>query len=123
MTFTPDRGAYIRSHVRLAAICMAGAMGVLWLLGDPNIWVGAVAGLAAISLRGWFLMSEELAAIWQISGDRLEGPAGRAVPLAEIALVRSLGSFVQVVTRSGDKHLIKYQSDPAATVVAIETAC
>ncbi len=122
MTFAPDRDTYIRSHIRLAAICMAGAMAVLWLMGDPNVWVGAVAGLAAISLRGWYLMSDELEAVWQITGDTLIGPAGRAVPLSEIALVRSLGSFVQVVTQSGDKHLIKYQSDPAATVAAIESA-
>ena len=120
--FTPDRDAYIRSHVRLAAICMAGAMAVLWIIGDANIWVGAVAGLAAIGLRGWYLMSEELAVVWKIEGDALTGPAERHILLNQISQVRSMGSFVQVVTSSGDKHLIKYQADPAATVATIDRA-
>lgn len=120
--FFPDRNAYIQSHIRLAALCMAGAMAVLWVIGDPHLWAGAIAGLGAIAFRGWFLASEELTAEWEISGGQLTGPAGRTVPLAQIETVRSLGSFVQVVTTSGDKYLIKYQADPAATIAAIERA-
>ena len=33
-----------------------------------------------------------------------------------------MGSFVQVITRSGDKHLIKYQADPGATIAALRRA-
>ena len=120
--FAPDRDTYVRSHVRLAAIAMGGAMAVLWAMGDPNIWVGAVAGLGAIALRGWYLASEELAADWHLSDDALDGPQKRHVPLRSVSKVRSMGSFVQVVTDSGDKHLIKYQADPASTVAAIEKA-
>lgn len=118
--FTPDRDVYIRSHIRLAALCMAGAMAVLWLLGDPNIWTGAIAGLGAITLRGWYLASEELSAGWTLGPEGLRGSRGQSIAASDIAQVRSLGSFVQIITKSGDKHLIKYQADPAATKAEIE---
>ena len=120
--FTADRSAYIRAHAWLAALAMAGAMGVLWAMGERHVWTGAVAGLGAIALRGWYLASEELAAAWEIEGDTLTGPGGRRVPLDRIETVRKMGSFVQVITKTGDKHLIKYQADPDATVAAIERA-
>ncbi|WP_425043198.1 hypothetical protein [Primorskyibacter sp. S87] len=119
--FPADRQAYIRSHAWLAALGMAGAMAVLWLIGNPHVWTGAVAGLAAVAVRGWYLASDELAVVWEIDGGTLRG-AGRNVPLNQIEKVRSMGSFVQIITGSGDKHLIKYQADPAATVQAIERA-
>ncbi len=121
--FPADRQAYIQSHVKLAAFAMAGAMGVLWLLDDPNIWTGAVAGLGAIAFRGWFMASEQLAVVWEIRDGALIGPMERRIPLDQVATVRSMASFVQIITKNGDKHLIKYQADPAATVVAIERAC
>jgi len=119
-TFKPDRSAYVRAHAWMAAIGMGGAMAVLWLLDSPHIWTGAVGGLAAIGLRGWYMASEELAVVWTLNNDTLSGPAGRAVPVTQIDSVRTMGSYVQVITRSGDKHLIKYQADPAATLNAIE---
>jgi len=121
-TFTPDRNVYIRSQVRVAAMAMAGAMGVLWLLGDPNIWVGAVAGLGAIGLRGWYLASEEMAATWQLDGDTLHGPSGRVVRLKTIERLRSMGNVVQIITHDGDKHLIKYLDTPADAIASIEFA-
>lgn len=120
--FVPDRATYIRTNLWLAAAAMAAAMAVLWLMGEGNIWTGAVGGLAAIALRGWYLADEELAAEWRIEGDSLRGPGGRTVRLDQIDKVRSLGPAVQVVTRSGDKHLIKHQPDPARTVAQIEAA-
>jgi len=120
--FTADRAAYIRNHAWLAALGMAGAMAFLWVMGNPYIWTGAPAGLLAIILRGWYLASEELNVVWQIDDTTLSGPAGRSVPLSQIKTVRTIGSFVQVITQSGDKYLIKYQANPAATVTAIERA-
>jgi hypothetical protein len=120
--FTPDRDTYIRNQIRLAAIAMAAAMAVLWLIGDSNIWVGAVAGLAAIALRGWYLASEELAAVWTLQGRDLSGPGGRHVTLGQIDKVRSLGNLVQIITSNGDKHLIKHLADPAAAIATIESA-
>ena len=121
-TFRPDRATYIRAHAWMAAIAMAGAMIVLWLIGSPHIWTGAVAGLAAIAVRGWYLASEELAVEWTLEAGVLSGPAERRVPLSSIAKINTMGGYVQIVTQAGDKHLIKYQADPAATIAAIESA-
>jgi hypothetical protein len=49
-------------------------------------------------------------------------PGGRDIPLGRIARVRHIFSAVQVVTDTGDKHLIKYQADTAGTSAAIEGA-
>jgi hypothetical protein len=122
ITFTPDRSAYIRAHAWMAAFAMAAGMGVLWAAGNPHVWTGAIGGLAAIALRGWYLASEELAVVWTISGGVLTGPAERSVPLHDIETIRSMGGYVQVITKGGDKHLIKYQADPASTLSAIERA-
>lgn len=122
VTFAPDKGAYIRTNAWLAAVAMAGAMIVLWLIGNPFPWTGAPAGLAAISLRAWYLASEELVATWEMTDNALTGPGPRKVALTQIEAVNTMGSFVQIVTKSGDKHLIKYQANPAATKAAIERA-
>ncbi|MEX5599963.1 hypothetical protein [Pseudophaeobacter sp. C1-32P7] len=122
ITFTPDRSAYIRAHAWMAAFAMAAGMGILWAAGNPHIWTGAIGGLAAIALRGWYLASEEMAVVWRIADGVLTGPAERRVPLGEIETARSMGSYVQIITRGGDKHLIKYQADPAVTLSAIERA-
>lgn len=120
--FKTDRAVYFESHLKLAAIAMGGAMLALWLMGNPNVWTGAVAGLGAIALRGWYLRSEDLSAVWELRDGILTGPGGRRVPIDQIETMRSMGSFVQVITRSGDKHLIKYQADPGATIAALRRA-
>lgn len=120
--FAPDKGAYIRTNAWLAAAAMAGAMIILWLIGNPYVWTGAPAGLAAIGLRAWYLASEELTAAWEMTDTMLAGPSPRKVALNQIEAVNTMGSFVQLVTKGGDKHLIKYQADPAATKAAIERA-
>ncbi|MVO15143.1 hypothetical protein [Parasedimentitalea huanghaiensis] len=120
--FTPDRTAYIRSHAWMAALAMAAGMVILWAMGNPHVWTGAIGGLGAIILRGWYLMSEEMAVVWTLADTSLTGPAERNIPLAQIERVHTMGSYVQVVTKSGDKHLIKYQADPDATSRIIESA-
>lgn len=122
MTFAPDRATYVQSHVTLAAIAMAGAMLLLWLTGTPHVWTGAVGGLAAVGARGWYLMDEELGHTWELTAEGLRGPDLRYVALDDIAKIRRIGSAVQIVTRSGDKHLIKFQAEPAATTARIEAA-
>ncbi|KAE9632622.1 hypothetical protein FEE96_02255 [Parasedimentitalea maritima] len=118
--FTPDRTAYIRSHAWMAALAMAAGMVILWAMGNPHVWTGAIGGLGAIILRGWYLMSEEMAVVWTLADTSLTGPAERNIPLAQIERVRTMGSYVQVVTKSGDKHLIKYQADPTETANRIK---
>ncbi|MFO7759550.1 MAG: hypothetical protein R6V26_13935 [Roseovarius sp.] len=120
--FHPDRTTYWRDHAWLAVGAMALGMGVLWAMGNPHVWTGAVGGLAAIGVRAFYVASDELQARWDLTDRRLLGPQTRAVRLSEIATVRRLGSAVQVVTASGDKHLIKYQADGPATRARIERA-
>ena len=121
-SFHPDRATYFRDHAWLAAGAMALGMAILWAIGNPHLWTGAVGGLAAIAVRAFYVASDELSARWDLTDRRLLGPQTRVVRLNEIAQLRTLGSAVQVVTRSGDKHLLKYQSDRDATRARIEAA-
>ncbi|MCF6233180.1 MAG: hypothetical protein L3J36_08800 [Rhodobacteraceae bacterium] len=120
--FTADRTAYLRHHAWLAVAGMGCATALLWLMGNPDFWTGAPAGLVAIVLRGWYLASEELGVTWEVGDTTLVGPAERNIRLTEIQTLRSMGSFVQVITRTGDKHLIKYQADPDDTIARIKAA-
>ncbi|WP_135504513.1 hypothetical protein [Roseovarius aestuariivivens] len=121
-SFGSDRATYWRDHAWLAVAAMALGMAILWALGNPHVWTGAVGGLAAVAVRAGYLASDEAAARWDMTDRRLLGPGVRAVPLSEIATVRTLGSAVQVVTHSGDKHLLKYQPDKEATAARIRAA-
>lgn len=121
-TFRADRATYIRTHAAMAALAMGAGMMILWIMGNPYVWTGAIGGLAAVAVRGWYLMDEELAHEWDIVEGSLHGPAGRIVPLDQIAKLRAIGSAVQIITRAGDKHLIKFQPDPQATIDTIEAA-
>ncbi|SHM49572.1 hypothetical protein SAMN05443432_10895 [Roseovarius litoreus] len=121
-SFHPDRATYWRDHAWLAAAAMAIGMAILWVMGNPHVWTGAVGGLAAVAVRAFYVASDEMQARWDLTDRRLLGPQTRAVLLADIARVRTLGSAVQIVTRSGDKHLLKYQPDRDATRQRIQTA-
>ena len=59
-SFHPDRATYWRDHAWLAAIAMVAGMGILWAMGNPHIWTGAVGGLAAIAVRAGYVASDEL---------------------------------------------------------------
>lgn len=121
-SFHPDRAAYWRDHAWLAAGAMGCGMAILMILGNPHIWTGGVGGLAAIAVRGLYLASDELKARWDMTETRLLGPQERAVTLAEIAKIRKLGSAVQVVTKGGDKHMLKFQGDRDDTIARITRA-
>lgn len=117
-----DKGSYWRSHAIMAVIGGFIAGVVLVVLGNPTPWVGPVAAIAAMIARGWYLASEALVAQWRLTDQRLQGPGGREISLAQIKLARPFLGDVQVVTRSGDKHLMKYLADTGAVVAAIEAA-
>ena len=119
--FNPSRQAYIRAHAWMAALAMAAGMGILWAMGNPHVWTGAIGGLAAITLRGWYMMSEEMGHCWRVEDGVLNGPFERRVPLGQIAQVKTMGSYVQVITKGGDKHLIKYQPSPEFTQSALKS--
>jgi hypothetical protein len=118
--FTADRATYWRENAWMAALAMALGMVVLWAIGNPHVWTGAVGGLAAIALRAFYLSSDELKMEWQLTDRRLLGPGTRAITLDNIAQVNTMLSAVQVVTVSGDKYLMKYQLDTATTKARID---
>ncbi len=78
--------------------------------------------MIAIALRAFYLRSEIFAEEWRLTERRLLGPAGRIAPLSSIRLARPFFGAVQIVMQGGDKHLIKYQADPAAVVAQIMEA-
>ncbi len=121
-SFRADRMTYIRASAWLAAGAMAFGMLVLWLMGNPYVWTGAVGGLAAIAVRTAYLMSEELATRWDLTNRRVLGPGTKSIRLDDVKDLKTLGSVVQIVTHSGDKHLIKFQADTAATIATISAA-
>lgn len=121
-SFHADRPTYWRDMATMAAAAMAAGMAILWAMGNPHIWTGAIGGLAAVALRAFYIASDEVNVRWDLTNRRLLGPQGRAVRLGEIKHVRTLGSAVQLVTHAGDKHLLKYQADRDATRARIERA-
>lgn len=117
-----DKASYWRSHGIMAVLGGFVAGVALVAIGNPTPWVGPVAAVAAMGARGWYLASEALAAHWRLTDQRLQGPGGRTVSLAQIKLARPFLGDVQVVTKSGDKHLMKYLANQASVVAAIEAA-
>lgn len=121
-SFRADRATYVRANTRLAAAAMAAGMAVLWVIGNDHVWTGAIGGLLAVTLRTFYLMSEEMSVRWDLTNRRVLGPQSRVIALGDIAKLNTIGNMVQIVTNSGDKHLIKYQADRAATVDTIRNA-
>lgn len=120
--FRPDRQVYWRAHLVMAVIVGIGAGLVLLWLGNPYPVVGPVGAVLAIAARAAFVQSEAMAEVWRLTDRRLLGPGGRALALSSLRAVRPFLGAVQLVTASGDKHLIRYQSDPAALAFLLQTA-
>lgn len=120
--FRPDAGTYWRSNGIMALLAGTAAGAALALGGNPAPWVGPVAAVLAIGLRAAYLKSEALAEEWKLTSRRLIGPGGRVAPLSSLKTVRAFFEAVQLVTAAGDKHLMKYQADTAATIAAIDRA-
>lgn len=112
--FRADRIAYWRGHLILAVILgLVGGIVLLWQ-GNPYPVAGPVGAAIAIAARAAFLASEALTESWRLTERRLLGPGGRVIPLSQLQTARPFLGAVQLVTLSGDKHLIKYQADAAA---------
>ena len=122
VTFRADKATYWREHAWIAAAAMAIGMGALWAMGNPDIWTGAVGALAAVAVRAFYLASDEARAEWVLTATDITGPENRHVRLTEIEKLRTLGSAVQIITRSGDKHMMKYMADRPRVVAEIEAA-
>jgi dihydroorotase len=65
--FRGDSGTYWREHAWLAAIAMAAGMAILWAMGNPHVWTGAIGGLAAIAVRALYLASDETRMEWHLT--------------------------------------------------------
>lgn len=125
--YRPAREVYIRDMLWLAALGMVGALVVLYLIGNPYPWVGPVAALLAIGVRGAYLYSEEMAREWHLTETSLRalplpGVPAQEIPLSQIVTVRRLGGAVQVITRDGTKMLLKFLPDPRAVVDRLSRA-
>ena len=119
MEFRPDPAAYLRAHAKMVIAGSIAAGLLLILLGNPHPWVGPVGALLAIGLRAAYVRSEAMAEVWTLTDTHLTGPAGRSIPRAQIVQARAFLGAVQIVTRTGDKHLLRYLPDPAAAARAI----
>jgi hypothetical protein len=118
----PDRARYWRDHALLGAVAAVGAGVVLWLMAVPAPLVGALGAAGAVAVRAAYLASETLGMGWRLTDRRVLMPGGRAVGLAEIKVARNLMGAVQLITRAGDKHLLRHLADPAAALAALERA-
>lgn len=119
--FPADRIAYWRGHLIMAVVLGAAAGLFLIWQGNPYPVAGPMGAVLAIGARATYLASEALAEVWQLTDHRLLGPGGRAIPLSQLRSARAFLGAVQITTTSGDRHLIKYQADSAATANRITT--
>lgn len=117
--FPADRTAYWRGHLILAVVLGSAAGLFLVWQGNPYPVAGPFGAVLAIGARAAYLASEALAETWRLTDRRLLGPGGRAIPLAQVQSAKAFFGAVQVTTTAGDRHLIKYQADPAATAARI----
>lgn len=121
-SFRPDASRYWRDHGTMAALGMAGAGLFLWAIGSDHVAIGSLGAVLALGVRGAYLRSETLATVWQMTDRRLILPGGRSVWLREIETARRLLGDLQIITRSGDKHLLRHLADAQATAGQILTA-
>lgn len=117
--YRPDRNRYWRDHALMAVVLMAIAGSVVWATGTPHPEVGALGAVLAVAVRAAYLASETLALRWTLTDKRLILPGNRAVPLMEIETVRPFLGDVQLITRGGDKHLLKHLADTPGVVARV----
>jgi hypothetical protein len=117
-----DRGRYWRDHAIMALVGMAGAGTVLWLIGSDHAAIGALGAVLALGVRGAYLAREQLSLRWLVTDRRVILPGGGAVMLLEVETLRKLMGDLQIITRGGDKHLIKHLPDAEAARATIAEA-
>ncbi|MGL4234654.1 hypothetical protein [Tabrizicola sp.] len=120
--FRPDAETYWRAHLIMAVILGTLAGLVLLWLQNPYPVAGPVGAVLAVAARAAFVQPEAMAEVWRLTNRRLLGPAGRAVPLTHLLTARPYLNAVQLTSTTGDKHLVKYQSDPATVSYLLMTA-
>ena len=117
-----DRARYWRDTISMGLV-LAVLVGVaLWLMGNQYALIGVAGALAAAAARGFYLASEQLSFRWRLTDRRLILPSGGSVMLLEMETIRRLFGDVQIITRGGDKHLVKHVADAPELVAAITGA-
>lgn len=120
--FSGDKTTYIRVHIIMAFVGATLITGGLYLAGNPDWWIGIIGSFAGIAMRGYYIASEQLGFEWVLTPHRLTLPSARDIPLSEIKNLRSLLGSVQIITKGGEKHLIKYQAEPERVIAEINRA-
>lgn len=115
-----DPAIYWKNHLILSVLFGFAAGVVLLAMGNPFPWTGPVAAVLAVFARAFYLRSEALTESWRLTPRRLLGPGGRVIPLSSIETIRPFLSDVLVITRAGDKHLMKYLADAPAVIARIK---
>jgi len=116
----PDKGRYWRDHGIMAVGLMAVAGGVLWAIDSPYPAIGSLGAILAVAVRAAYLASETLGLVWALTDRRVILPDGqRSVMLLELDTARPLLGDVQLITKSGDKHLLKHLAQPREVVAQI----
>ena len=117
-----DKGTYWRDHGVMAVLGMLGAGVVLWVIGSPHVAIGSLGAVLALIVRGLWLYSEQMKFHWVLTDRRMIGPGGRTIFLLELENVRRLFSDIQLITKTGDKFLIKHNAQAAQLVDQINAA-
>jgi hypothetical protein len=117
--FRADRTAYWRGHLIMAVVLGTAAGIFLIWQGNPYPVAGPFGAVLAIGARAAYLASEALAEVWQLTDRRLIGPGGRAIPRSQLQSAKAVLGSVQITTTTGDRHLMRYQADPASTAARI----
>ena len=121
--FLADRRRYWYDHAVLGGIgAVLVAVVLIWMGKTDQIGIAIAAIALGMLARAAYFRSKAFARRWRLTQKRLIGPQGRAVMLLEINAVRRLMGDVQIVTKMGDKHLIKHLADAEAVVQTIEAA-
>ncbi len=117
-----DRATYLRDHAVMAGLGMGVVGMVLALIGSDHVLIGSLGAVLAMIVRGIWLYSEQMKFVWVLTNTRMVGPGGRQAYLLELDKVRRLFGDIQLVTKGGDKHLIKHVAGAEALVAEIEAA-
>lgn len=121
--FSADRRRYWMDHAAMAVIGSVAVSALLPFFGNADqIPIAVLAIFLGIAARGAYFASEAFARRWRMTERRLIGPQGQSVTLLGIETVRRLFGDVQIVTKSGAKHLIRHLGEGQAVVDQIEKA-
>ena len=117
-----DRATYWRDHGVMAVLGMVGAGVVLMLIDSPHVAIGSLGAVLALIVRGVWLYSEQMKFLWVLTNIRLVGPGGRSIYLLELDKIRRLFGDIQIITKTGDKFLVKHVAGSEAVVTQINAA-